>query len=160
MNQDVLQDSVDTVSIQRLIAAYADMVTRRVWSELSDVFAPDAAVVLDLRNNGTMTIDGPAQLGEFVGRSLEQFDFFEFVVLNLHIMLHAGGDSDRATGRLWMSEIRQFASNGMWSTIHGLYRDEYARDDSAPYGWRIAGRRYQSLARTNRSVETFPIPTD
>jgi SnoaL-like domain len=154
---DELRDAVDIVALTRLHAAYADTCTRRVWTELHDLFLPEATVTIDLQNQGTKVFTGPAALGAFIGESLTQFDFFEFVILNSHFMLRTAGDLDRATGRMWMSEHRQFATNGRWSVIHGLYRDEYLRVDGR---WRIAARRYQSLARDARDKDVFPIPTD
>jgi hypothetical protein len=154
---DEIRDAVDTVALTRLHAAYADTCTRQVWSELHDLFVPDATVTIDLQNQGVKVLTGPAALGDFIGKSLKQFDFFEFVILNSHFMLRTAGDPDRATGRMWMSEHRQFASNGRWSVIHGLYRDEYRRVGGR---WRIAARQYQSLARTARDKEVFSIPTD
>jgi SnoaL-like domain len=155
--EDELRDMLDTVALTRLHAAYSDTCTRQVWPELHDLFLPDATVLIDLQNRGSMTLTGPGELGTFISESLKQFDFFEFVVLNSHFMLRTDGDADRATGRMWMSELRQFANNGQWSVIYGLYRDEYARVNGQ---WRIVNRRYQSLARTNRALETFPIPTE
>ncbi len=154
---DDLQDTIDTVALGRLHAAYADTCTRQVWSGLHDLFLPEATVTVDLQNLGSTSFHGPQQLGEFIGSSLAQFEFFQFVVLNSHFVLRTGGDADRATGRMWMSELRQFASTGRWSVIHGLYRDEYRRVGGR---WWFADRRYQSLARTARDVEVFPVPTD
>ena len=154
---DELRDTIDTVSLTRLHAAYADTCTRQRWVELRDQFRPDARVTIDLQNQGSLSCDGPDALGEFIGRSLQQFDFFEFVVLNSHFMLRTDGDPDRATGRMWMSELRQFAATGRWSQIYGLYRDDYVRVGGR---WWFAARRYQSLARPNRDIEVFPIPAD
>jgi SnoaL-like domain len=154
---DELRDMIDTVALNRLHSAYSDTCTRQVWSELPNVLLPDATVTIDLQNQGSMVFIGPSELGEFIGKSLQQFEFFQFVVLNSHFMLRTDGNVDRATGRMWMSELRQFASNGRWSQIYGLYRDEYRRVDGR---WMISARRYQSLARPNRDIEIFPIPTD
>ena len=152
-----LRDMIDTVALTRLHAAYADTCTRQVWSELPSMFLADATVTLDLPNVGTRVINGPVELGGFIATSLAQFEFFQFVTLNSHFTLRTNGDVDRATGRMWMSELRQFASNGQWSVIYGLYRDEYHRVNGH---WKIANRRYQSLARTSRAHDVFPIPTD
>ena len=45
-----LRAAVDEVAIRGLIAAYADVVDRRTWTELADLFLPGAPVVLDLRD--------------------------------------------------------------------------------------------------------------
>ena len=44
---------------------------------------------------------------------------------------------------------------GEWTEAYGLYRDDYVRRDG---DWRIAGRRYRSLARTGPRIESFGIP--
>ena len=38
---DPAAETVDYVAIQRLQAAYADVVNRRAWPELADLFRPD-----------------------------------------------------------------------------------------------------------------------
>ena len=54
-----------------------------------------------------------------------------------------------------MSELRY--GDGEWSQIFGLYQDRFFRTDE---GWRVAGRRYHSLARRFADhVEVFPFPT-
>lgn len=158
MDEIELEDAADTAALQRLVAAYADTVSRRAWGELADQFTADAVVYLDLLDRGTLTLIGPGEIGAFIDRAIAQFEFFQFVPLNLHLMLRHGGSRHQAHGRLWMSELRQAAGGGAWTTIYGLYRDEYVR--GADGRWRIAGRRYQSLARTNPPMQVFPIPTD
>jgi hypothetical protein len=66
-------------------------------------------------------------------------------------------DRDNATGRLYICELRT-DEDGTWSEAYGLYRDTYRRRDGA---WRIAGRRYSSLARRGPTgTESFPLPDD
>jgi hypothetical protein len=62
---------------------------------------------------------------------------------------------DRATSRLWMSEVRHDPVAGR-SDAFGLYRDEHCRIDGR---WWFAGRRYQTLARTlSPDLSIFPMP--
>lgn len=150
---DVVQETIDYVAIERLLAAYADVVTRRAWDELDTLFLPDAPVTIDTVTRPVVDLVGPVQLGEFVAAAVERFELFEFVVLNRVVDLRSGG-SGEATGRLYMCELRQDRDTGHTSTAFGVYRDDYRRTDD---GWRFARRRYRTLARTGR-FEVFPFP--
>ena len=145
MNTDAeLRDTIDYVAIRRLQAAYADTVTRRAWAEFHEQFLADCPVRVDTVTNPAIDLTGPEEVGRFIGGAVERFEFFEFVILNAHIALRAGGDPDAAHARLYMAELRQDAANGHWTNAFGLYRDEYRRVDGR---WWFASRSYQSLAR-------------
>lgn len=150
-----LDETADVVALQRLHAAYADTCSRRAFAELAEQFRPDAEVVVDRRSIEPVRLVGPAALGEFIETNLAPFEFFEFVVLNSHVVLDAGGDT--ATGRMWMSELRQDRANGRWTVIYGLYADRYARVDGR---WWFAHRLYRTLARTAPDFAVFPVPDD
>ena len=139
-----LQAAVDHVAISRLQAAYADGVTRRDWPAVAALFLPGASVELDLGDRPGRTLRGPDELVAFVDAAIARFSFFEFVILNAHIELAHAGDVDAASARLWMCELRQEAGSTERSEAFGVYLDDYRRVDGA---WRIAGRRYRSLAR-------------
>jgi hypothetical protein len=149
-----LEDTIDYVAITRLQAAYADIVTRRAWDELHELFLPDAPVVVDTVTNPLVELIGPQQVGVFIGSAIERFEFFEFVPLNTAIELRVDGDTDRARGRLYMCELRQDADTGHASQAFGVYHDEYRRRDRR---WWFARRDYQSLTRTGRN-EVFRFP--
>lgn len=144
-------DALAYIAITRMQADYADIVSRRAWSELDAIFEPDAKIHLDLITQG-MDFTGPGEIGSFIAGSIEQFEFFQFVILNSVVRVQ---DESNATGRMYMSELRQHGASGGWSTIHGVYHDTYRKD--AAGNWRFAARDYQSLARTGRS-EIFPFP--
>lgn len=145
-------DALAYIAITRLQNAYADIVSRRAWSELEPIFNADATIHLDLITSG-LDFTGPKEIGDFIAGSIEQYEFFQFVILNTVVNVQ---DETHATARMWMSELRQdAASSGGWSTIHGVYHDTYEKDSAG--NWRIAGRDYQSLARTSRS-QIFPFP--
>lgn len=148
-----LEDTVDYVAITRLQAAYADVVTRRAWDELHELFLPDAPVVVDTVTNPVVELAGPQEIGDFIGGAIERFEFFEFVPLNTAIELRVDGDADRARGRLYMCELRQDAATGHASQAFGVYHDEYRRRGR----WWFARRDYQSLTRTGRN-EVFRFP--
>ena len=148
---DAAADALAYVSIVRLQNEYADVVSRQSWDELVPLFNPDAKIHLDLIQSG-MDFAGPQEIGKFIAGSLQQFEFFQFVILNTVIRIQ---DETHATGRMYMSELRQYAHGGNWSVIYGIYHDTYEKHESGH--WRFAGRDYQSLARDGRA-DIFAFP--
>ena len=144
-------DALAYLSITRLQNAYADVITRRAWPELVELFVPGAPVHVDMVNSPTIEIVGPEQLGQFIGGAVERFDFFELVILSVVVDVRS---ETEAVGRFYMQELRQDAATGGWSDAYGVYHDEYRHDGER---WRFAERSYQSLARTGRH-EVFPFP--
>lgn len=138
------------VAIGRLQAAYGDAVTRRAWDEVRALFEPDATVEIDTRTRPVFALVGPDAIADFIETSLDGFTFFEFAILNAVADVDAGS----GTGRVYICELRYDAA-GSWTQAYGLYQDRYARRDGV---WRIAGRRYHSLARTGPSIQTFELP--
>jgi hypothetical protein len=141
----VADDTAAYVAITRLQSAYADVVTRRAWSELDALFVPDAPIRIDTVTRPVVELTGPAALSHFISDALERFEFFEFIILNTVIDVGAG---DRASGRLYMLEVRQDRESHEWSNAFGLYEDTYAERDGR---WRFGARRYRSLARRTGS---------
>ncbi len=146
-------EAVDHVAIGALQAAYGDAVTRRDWPAVVALFAPDATVTLDL-GRGEPRVLGPVELAAFVEEAIGRFDLFLFTVLN-RVVLSVDGDDAR--GRVWLAEVRQ-DHEGVASTAYGRYDDTYRRTGGT---WRIAGRRYRSVARTapagaDAAVEVVP----
>lgn len=133
-------DAVSHVAIGALQAAYGDAVTRRDWPAVVALFEPDASVTLDL-GRGEPRVMGPVELAAFVDEAISRFDLFVFTILNRLVL---DVDGDEATGRVWLAEVRQDL-DGVPSVAYGCYDDTYRRTGSA---WRIAGRRYRSVART------------
>lgn len=154
--EDALAETVDHVAVTRLQQAYADVVTRRDWPALADLFTPDCVVELDLVTRPARQIVGPEAFGSFVGDAIARFEHFQFVVLTSHVELWPDGDRDAATARLYMAELRQVSAATGRDDAHGLYRDRYVRTAD---GWRFAHRRYRSMARFPGG-EVFPLPAD
>lgn len=140
---DDVAATVDHVSIDRLQRAYADLVNRRAWIELSSVFTPDVEITLDLVSRPTVDLAGVEAFVAFIAPAMKRFSFFEFVILNSHIELWPDGDRTAATARIFMCELRTEVGQKDRSDAFGLYQDSYSRSDE---GWRIVARRYQSLA--------------
>ncbi|MFL6205061.1 MAG: nuclear transport factor 2 family protein [Acidimicrobiales bacterium] len=141
------------VALQRLQAAYADAVTRRDWEAVRLLFEADAVVRIDTRTRAPFDLDGPDAVVEFIEGAIRRFTFFELTIVNATVDV----DGDEGSGRLYICELRT-DDEGRWSEAYGLYRDTYRRRDGV---WRIAGRRYSSLARRGPDgVEGFPLPTN
>jgi hypothetical protein len=157
MTDEQMRDAVDEIAIRSLHHAYADVVNRRAWQELRDLFVPDATVTVDMRTADPHVLEGPDALGAFIGGAVERFDFFELAVLSARVFLRVDGDADRAQARMYMNEIRHDAASGRWSMAYGLYQDRLVRVDA---GWRFARRDYHSMARTAADLDVFPFPPD
>jgi hypothetical protein len=139
------------VAIQRLQATYADAVTRRDWMAVRVLFEPDAEVHIDTRTRDPFVLQGPDAVVDFIEEAIRRFAFFELTILNTTVDV----EGDEATGHLYLCEVRTDAE-GQWSEAYGLYRDAYRRRDGS---WRIAGRRYASLARRGPAgTEVFALP--
>jgi len=149
------EETVDYIAIRRLQSAYADIVTRRAWPELGEIFLPDLRLVLDRRTAEPLVFTGPGPIGDFIATAIGGLDFFEFVVLNTTVVLRHGGDPDVAAARMYMNELRHDATSGRWNTVYGVYHDVHRRVDGR---WWFSSRRYHSLARTARDMEVFPFP--
>lgn len=150
-----VQEAIDYLAVRRLQDAYADVVNRRAWAELDELFVADAVVRVDKRDGGALDLNGPAALGAFIGGAIDQYDFFEFVILNSRVFLDPDGDANRATARVYMNELRHGRDSGRWSVAYGMYHDVYRRQDGR---WTFARRDYQSLARTSPDFDVFPHP--
>lgn len=155
IDDELLLTAVHDTGIRRLQHAYADVVNRRAWPEMEDLFLPEAAVVIDTRKGDPLRLVGGAAVGEFIGSSVAKFSFFEFVILNAHIVFPGGAGAGTAVGRLYMCEHRQDEDSGRWTNAFGLYHDRYA---FAVGHWWFAERAYHSLARHTPDLDVFPFP--
>lgn len=149
------RETVDYIAVRRVQDAYADIVTRRAWDELAEVFRPDAVVRVDKRAGDPLVLRGPGEVGDFIAGAIAGFSFFEFVILGARVEIAPGGDPDAAGARMYMSELRQDARDGHWSTVYGVYHDRYVRHEGR---WWFAQRRYSSLARTAPAMDVFAFP--
>lgn len=144
----------DYIAIRRLQDAYADVVSRRAFGELDDLFLPAAPVMIELPG-GTREVVGPGDFGRYVEKRIADLAFFQFVTLNAVVDLVVDGDPDRAGGRIHMCELRQGRADGRFTVLYGLYRDDYARRDDR---WWFAHRRFSPLAVTQRDLDVFDYP--
>jgi hypothetical protein len=148
------QENLDYLAICRLQAAYADAVSRRAWSDLVPLFKSDATIRVDTVTGAPLEFVGADGIGGFISGAIERFEFFELVILNVHVLPKAGASADELRSRSFTCELRQESASGHWTNAFGVYHDQLRRIDGA---WRYSTRRYQSLARTGRS-EVFPFP--
>lgn len=147
-------DTADVVAIWRLQSAYADIVSRRAWSELDTVFLPDTTIEIDTVASPVRTCVGADGFAAFVGPATDRFDHFQFVILNTVVDLDGPKD---ANGRIFMCEIRHEIAIDDWTTAYGIYQDRYRKVDGT---WWFAARRYRSLARTGPQAGIFGLPPD
>ena len=148
----------EVVALGRLQARYADVVSRRAWSELAELFLPDTTVDIDTVTGPPRSITGPEAFGTFVAASMERFDHFTFVILNAVVEIDPGSDGgvgDTASGRIFMCEVRHDRATDTWQNAHGLYQDRYRAVDGH---WRFVHRRYRSLARTGPEAAVLGLP--
>jgi hypothetical protein len=155
-NEADVQETVDYLAIRRLQSAYADILDRRAFGEMHEIFLPSIVADYDGGNGQRFHLEGPDGVARFIAAAIEPLDFFEFVVLNARVWLSVDGDSDHAAARVFISELRQHGATGRWHNSYGVYHDHYRRVDGQ---WWYERRRYHSLARTARAVEVFPFPS-
>jgi len=141
---DEIAETIAYTKLRRLQSRYADIVTRRAWPELHQIMRADCVITVNLVDD-EIHFNGPQEIGDFIGGQLEQFDFFEFVVLNTVVEIDARAGS--ASARMYMQEARQNIDDGKRSDTFGVYHDRFERDSAG--NWWFARRRYQSYARTN-----------
>jgi hypothetical protein len=150
----------DVVALWRLQSRYADVITRRAWAELHDLFLPDTTVHVDTVTAPPRTFVGPGALGEFVAGAIARFDHFAFVILNTVVDLDPAPDGTEPTtarGRIFMCEVRHDQASDSWRNAHGVYQDRYRHQDGR---WWFAERHYRSMARTGPGGEVLGLPPD
>jgi hypothetical protein len=157
----VRTETDDVVALWRLQSRYADIVTRRAWPELHEVFRPDTQVHLDTVTRPPQTITGPDDFGAFVGTAIERYDHFAFVILNTVVDLDPPAEPDAGattpTGRFFMCEVRHDTATDTWPNAHGRYEDRYVHDADR---WWIAERHYRSMARQGPDGVVLGLPPD
>lgn len=145
-----IAETVAYTALRRLQNRYADIVTRRAWDELAEIMTPDCEVVVDTMDS-QFTFADPRETGVFIARQLEQFSFFQFVVLNTVMKIDVANGS--AGARMYMHEMRQGAGDGRRTDAYGVYHDRFERDRTGR--WWFANRRYRSFSRTASAEAAF-----
>lgn len=145
--------SDDHLAIMELQSAYADCVTRRAWSELDQLFRPDATVVVS-DGRSSLTIEGPQAIGELIDRAVASLDLIFFVNLNSRIELDADGD-DTARARTYIRELHFERRLVVAKEVYGVYLDRYVRTESR---WWFATREWHALASTAPDLALHAAP--
>jgi hypothetical protein len=146
-------ETEDVVALWRLQSAYADIITRRAWPDLHDVFLPETTIRVDMVTAPARTLVGPEAFGAFVSGAIERYDYFAFVILNSVVDV----DGDRARGRIFMCEVRHDIASDTWPNAYGVYQDTYARVGGR---WWFLERHYRSMARMGADASVFGLPPD
>jgi SnoaL-like domain len=145
-------DSAIYLAIVRLQHAYADIATRRAWSEIARLAIPGARFSFDVRSGPVIEVVGAEAFGAFGARSIESFSFYEYIPLNTVVTVDGEG---AARARSYSLEVGEDRETRAWINFYGLYHDDYVRFDGA---WRFARRQYQTLARRiGGGLEAFPL---
>ena len=144
-------DDLVYLAITRLLGRYADIATRKAWSEFAPLAVPDARFTFDTKN-GVIEVVGPDAFGEFGAKSLDGFTFYEYIPLNVVVKVDS---PDAARGRVYSFEVGEDRETGSWGTFYGLYHDDYVKSEGE---WRFASRHYQALARrAGEHLDWFPL---
>ena len=126
IDDELVAEAVHDTWVRRLQHAYADVVNRRAWSEMDHSSSPTPLLPWTSAPATPLLLTGGPEVGEFIRNAIEQFEFFEFVILNAHIDFPDGAGAGIAVSRLFMSEVRQDRDGGRWTTVYGVYHDRYA----------------------------------
>jgi hypothetical protein len=127
-------DAADRYAVGALQRSYGDVVSRRAWNELAELFDDGCSLVLEL-GRGDQTVQGADEIITFVSSAVSGFEVFVFEVMNAVV-------GPGPTGRMWIHELRWNA--GEQSDAYGLYQDTFTKD--AHDRWRFASRRYTSIS--------------
>lgn len=145
-------ETTSHLAIQRLLAAYTDVVNRRAWAELSTLFLDGARIELTPLNRPPIVVTGAEALGRFIDGAIARFDFFEFVLLNSRIELQPGEPSAR--GRNFICEYRRERESGNWTQVFGVYHDRYRCIDGT---WSFEQRSFDPLASAGADNVVYPV---
>jgi SnoaL-like domain len=145
-------DALAYLAIMRLQGAYADIASRRAWSEFAPLATPDARFTFNTHSGNVFEVVGAEAFGEFGAKMTGGFSFYEYIPLNAVVTIGAAGT---ATGRAYSLEVAEDRDTGEWINFYGFYYDDYKQFDG---GWRFAHRRYQTLARrVDDRLEVYPV---
>lgn len=139
--RDVVDEETGArVAIEALLGAYADVVNRRSFRELSELFLPGAPIELTTLRKEPLVLTGPEALGRFIADFVAGLEFFQFVPLSSRLELRL--EEDAALGRHFICEYRWQKAEERFTQVFGVYRDRYRRVDGR---WWYAHRSFDPL---------------
>ncbi len=152
------EETANYIALRRLQNRYADIVTRRAWPELGEIFHPDCTLDLSLGDRSAQFV-GPKAVGTFIGESVARVSFFQFVVLNTVFEIRSS--ENKAVARMYIHELRVESASGKRTDAYGVYHDRFVREEET--GWRFIERHYGSFSRTAPAEAAedqvvFPLP--
>ena len=128
-----LQEISDRMEIQDLLYRYADVIDRKSFEELREVFSEDAHI--DYSAFGG-SVGDPDETIAFLEKAMKLFPNTQHLNANVQIQV----DGDRGTGRVMCFNPQEMGLPGGGSQVFMLglwYVDEYLRTER---GWRIHRR--------------------
>jgi SnoaL-like domain len=147
---DSVCDDPTYLAILRLQRAYADISTRRAWSEMSSVAAADARFIYHTQS-GVIEVQGADQFAGMGDQTAQRFSFNMLFPINSVVTECSGG---RAKGRCYFFELAELKDSTEWLEVYGVYEDDYTQQEG---GWRFSRREYRPLARRSGGRgESFP----
>lgn len=151
MREIGLREVADRMQIAELMARYADMVDRRDWKRMDQIFALEATI--DFRSSGGRA--GPfREMLAWLDRALESWPRNLHLITNLIIDL----EGDRASTRCYfhVPTGRDAREGAQYTVTHsGRYLDRLIRTSD---GWRIVERVCEQVVREGKLPEGYSIP--
>ncbi len=131
-----LQDISDRLELQDLAILYADIIDRKAFDELREIFVPEARI--DYSGTGG-PVGSLEYTIEFLQKALAWFPNHQHLVSNTQLKI----DGDRATGKVMcFNPMEMTVEGGTHTYLLGLwYLDEFVRTTD---GWRFKTRVQQA----------------
>ncbi len=153
IDERTLEEVASQVAIQRLLAAYTDVVNRRAWGEIPELFLEDARIDVTPLKRPPIEVTGPEAIGRFIDAAIERFEFLQFVLLNSRLEIRL--DAESARGRNYICEYRREKASAKWTQVFGVYHDRYRRVEGR---WWFEHRVFHPLAATGGDDVVFEVP--
>ena len=150
--ESALREIQDRIEIEELLHLYAEMVDRREWHKMDQIFALEATI--DYTSTGGQA--GPfRETLAWLDRALESWPINLHVVSNILLEF----DGDRATSRCYYhAPMGRKTADGTQYVINngGRYLDELIRTAD---GWRIVARVCDQTVMQGSLPEGYAIPS-
>ena len=144
-----LREISDRLELQDLVTQYADIIDRKAFSELSNIFINDA--VIDYEATGAPKCNVEEMI-TFLIKTMSLFPNHQHLVSNTQFKV----DGDTATGRVMCFNPMEMAVEGGTQTfILGIwYVDEFARVEGR---WLFASRKQEASWNLNFPEHLKPV---
>jgi len=130
---DKIRDLIDQNEIQQLLRRYTEMVDKRDWKRMDQIFSTDGS--LDYTSSGGVAGDYRSTL-DWLARALEPWPLNLHYITNFDIEIEA--HQARSSCYFWAPMGRKEPDGSQILTTNaGYYHDQLIRTEA---GWRIADR--------------------